>query len=270
MIVQPSMPGTEKTDSSEPMSDAMRIESGPTKERKVRTLLLAAFCAGMAGWFAYDGWVGYLAKNIQEHRDQLSPEERAKVPHPKIYPTVTKQSVAGAKEATKKIDADAQRKALQALYGGPPSFEDDKAWYYFGPAYRVKVILKNGKPRKIITQAAEKTMGEIRSQKALAIILGVVSLLLLLHLIRVWRTHLVLDDDGLRLGRIGPIRWDQMESLNCDRFQKKGWVDLLYSNNGTERRLRLDEYHLAGFDEVIAALCSRKKFEDPVALEKAQ
>ncbi len=37
----------------------MRIESGPTGERKVRVLLMLVMFAGFSIWFAYDGFIGY-------------------------------------------------------------------------------------------------------------------------------------------------------------------------------------------------------------------
>lgn len=246
----------------------MLIESGPTKERKVRTTLFVLLCAGMGGWFAYDGWIGYPEKNRQEHIEALPSAERAEAADAKTYPSVTAKSLAGARDALKKIGVASQRKALTDLYGGPPSFADNEAWYYFGPTYRVKVILKDGRPRRVIGESTEKTLSEIRTQQWLAASLGVIAVVLLFVLMRVWRTHLVLDDQGLSFGRSRPIPWEDMKSLETDRFLKKGWLDLVYQENGTDRRIRLDEYHLARFDEVIAAICAQKGFEDPVAAEK--
>lgn len=248
----------------------MRIESGPTRERKVRTTLFVVLCAGMGGWFAYDGWIGYPEKNRREHIEALPFEKRAEAADAKIYASVTTKSLAGAKKALKKLDIPAQRKALAEIYGGPPSFEDEQTWYYFGPTYRVKLILKDGKPRRVVGESAEKSSGELRTQRWLASCLGLVAAVLLLILVRVWRTQLVLDDQGLSFGRLRTIPWADMKALDTGRFLKKGWVDLVYQANGANRRIRLDEYHLAQFDEVIAAICAEKGYKDPVAAEKAQ
>lgn len=248
----------------------MRIESGPTRERKVRATLFLVLCAGMGGWFAYDGWIGYAAKNRQEHIEALPVEKRAEAADAKIYPSVTAESRAGASKAVKKLGTASQRKALAELYGGPPSFEDDQVWYYFGPTYRVKVILKDGKPRRVVGEAAEKSSGEIRTQRWLGSCLGLVAAVLFFGLVRTWRTRLVLDEQGLSFGRLRPIPWADMTAIDTGKFLKKGWVDLVYQTDGADRRLRLDEYHLARFDEVIAAICAEKGFDDPVAAEKAQ
>jgi hypothetical protein len=224
----------------------------------------------MGGWFAFDGWVGYPEKNRQEHIEALPLGERAKAADARIYPSVTAESLAKAQDAVKKLDVASQRKALEELYGGPPSFEDDQGWYYFGPTYRVTAVLKDAKPERAVGASTEKSSSEIQTQRWLAATLGVVAVILLFHLVRVWRTHVALDDRGLSLGRRGPIPWEDMKSLDTGRFLKKGWVDLLYQSNGADRRVRLDEYHLARFDEVIAAICAEKGFDDPVAAEKAQ
>lgn len=43
----------------------MRIESGSTNDRLLRLLAFLVMCIGMAAWFAYDGWKGYPAKNLE-------------------------------------------------------------------------------------------------------------------------------------------------------------------------------------------------------------
>ncbi len=35
----------------------MRIESGTSKERRIRVLLVFVACLFFAGWFGYDGWI---------------------------------------------------------------------------------------------------------------------------------------------------------------------------------------------------------------------
>lgn len=40
------------------------IESGSTVDQRVRTGIFLLMCLGMGGWFAYDGFYGYAAKNL--------------------------------------------------------------------------------------------------------------------------------------------------------------------------------------------------------------
>lgn len=86
---------------------------------------------------------------------------------------------------------------------------------------------------------------------------------------RVRGTRLVLDESGLTYQGKGPISWDAMRRLDTARFNEKGWVDLRYDESGTENSIRLDEYHIARFEEVIDEICTRKGFENPLPVHGA-
>ncbi len=246
----------------------MQIESGPTGERKVRTLLLFLMVAVFSAWFAYDGWVGYPRSNYNEHLGQLTKEERESVGELPVYPTVNKAKWESGVKAVKEASASQRRSVLEALFEAKPSYENAEAMYYFGPAYRVKVSLRDGFPGDpMIGSPATKSETSIEWQLYLGAVLAVVSVYLLWFVLRVVRTHLVLDDTGLTYSGRGPIRWDQMKQLDISRFADKGWVDLLYDDNGAEGRVRLDEYHLARFDDIIDEICERKGFENPLPVD---
>lgn len=251
-------------------NETVRIESGPTRERIVRSSLMFLLFAGGGIWFAYDGWKGYPEANFREHLETLPTEEREQAKNAVIYPNVCQETWEQAKEAFRKVGLTNQRKALEELYGGPPSHETTQAWYYFGPDFRVKIPLKGGRIDQPVPQIAVKRNLDIAVQRGVAIGLGLVSFVVLIHVIRVVTTHLVLDENGLTYRGKGSVAWDHMLALNSERFRKKGWVDLVYSNNGNERKLRLDEYHLARFSDVMAEICSRKGYQDPVELEKSE
>ncbi len=247
----------------------MRIESGPTSERKIRTLLMLIMVGGFSIWFAYDGFIGYPAKNFDEHLQQLPTDLREEAASARIYESVTADTLAAAQGAAGKFDEQKQKAALEQLYGGPPSFETSDKWYYFGPCFRVDVTLSSGK-LTVRGSATEKTETSILWQKLLSLALGVGAVVLLLFWLRIVRTRLVLDDAGLTYRGKGPIRWDDMKALRISEFAKKGWVDLVYDDHGTERALRLDEYHIAKFDATIDAICSNKAFENPLPVEQGQ
>ena len=161
----------------------------------------------------------------------------------------------------------AKRKVLEAAFGGPPSWESANAWYYFGPTYRVQVTLVGELPLTLAGRATEKTDTDIFWQRVLGVALAAGALALLIVLVRVVRTHLVLDDSGLAFRGRRPIRWEDMKALRADEFSRKGWIDLVCADNGAERRLRLDEYHLARFSEVIDAICAKKGFANPLPVD---
>lgn len=161
----------------------MHIESGTTKERRTRVLILFLAPLVFTGWFAYDGWIGYPRDN-----------------------KVRQQAGAGLEH----------------------SRED------------------------ILTQKC------MAGGCALAVIAAAV------HLVRVLRTRVVLDDQGLRYGRKPVIGWDQMRGLDSQRYEAKGWVALVHQSPSGESRQRLDSYHLAGFEDMVDAICERKGFANPL------
>jgi hypothetical protein len=246
----------------------MRIESGPTGERKVRTLLMFLMVAVFGVWFGYDGWTGYPAANLQQHLDQLRTEEGVQVESVPIYPKVTAEMASPAREAIKKFDLAGQRAELERVFANPPSYEGSEAWYYLGPAHRIVFPLENGRLTKAISHESQHTALDILLQKVLAAILGVTGVYLAWHLTRVVRTRLVLDDEGIVYRGRGAVKWNDMRALRTEAFAKKGRLDLVYQGDGVARTMRLDEYHLARFDAVIDAICQRKGFENPLPVEE--
>ncbi|HUN82629.1 MAG TPA: hypothetical protein VMV81_14080 [Phycisphaerae bacterium] len=249
----------------------MRIESGPTTERKIRNTLLTIMVSVFATWFAYDGWVGYPAKNHEEFLGQLATTERDKARTGPVYSKLRFRE-AGAHdywsgEINRIISQNSiaeSKKAVEARIGGPPSYENADAWYYFGPAYQLKIPLIAGAPDKVVASRGQKKEMDILTQKALAIGLACLSAYLIWFVLRVARTRLVLDDSGLIYRGLGPIRWEDMKALDISAFARKGYTFLVYDDHGSQRRLKLDEYHLARFDEVIDEICARKGFENPL------
>jgi hypothetical protein len=246
----------------------MRIDSGPTGERRVRTLLMFIGVTTFAFWFAYDGWIGYPKKNLAEHLEQLPSDERENAAGAVIFEQVTATSLEAAKAALKNRDPAQRRAALETLYGGPPSHKNAEAWYYFGPSFGITMPLENGRLERAIGRKTKKSATDILIQRSLAVGLGIGALALLWSLVRVLQTRLVLDDGGLSYRGRGPIRWEDMKTLDTRRFAKKGWVDLIHDDHGTKRSLRLDEYHLAEFAAVIGEMCRRKGFEDPLVTDE--
>jgi len=245
------------------------IESGATRERKVRTLLMLVMLGVFSVWFAYDGLIGYPADNVDEHVQQLPADLRESARGMPIYPAVTAQSVPKAKEALGKIGRDKQLAALEELYGGPPSFQMPDAYYYFGPTCGIKAVCEGSQISQIISRATDHTDTDIFYQKLIGLVLGVLTVYRLWVWVGVLRTRLVLDDRGLSYNGKGPIPWDDMRLLKTDDFQKKGWVDLLYDDDGAQKRLRLDEYHVAKFEDVIDVICAKKAFENPLPVKQS-
>jgi len=249
----------------------MHIESGPTTERIVRTSLLVAMVVVFAIWFSYDGWIGYPKVNYKDHIDQFPVQEQEAVRTEsarRVYENIQENIIPALEKALREPTLAEQKAAIEAVVGGPPSYETDQSLYYFGPAYRVKIPVWQVGSIKVVGQQTPKSRADILGQQVIAGVLGVFALGLIWFLLRVVRTRLKLDDIGLTFKGKGPIAWDDMIDLDTSRFNEKGWVDLIYNDHGTQRKLRLDEYHIARFEDVIDAICEKKGFENPLPVEE--
>ncbi len=247
----------------------MRIESGPTTERKIRTTLMLLMVAVFSVWFGYDGMVGWPKQNHREFLQQIPLDERPKAASGPIYPGITEISVDGARAALKEaVTAAQQHDALAKFFGGPPTYENAEGIHYFGVIYRVTARLQEGRIAEVDGRRGQRSNYDLLFQKYLSGSLGVLALYLLWFVLRVRGTRLVLDESGLKLNGVGPVSWNDMKALDTSRFHKKGWLDLVYGGNGDERRMRLDEYHLARFDDVIDEICRRKGFENPLPVKE--
>jgi hypothetical protein len=161
----------------------MHIESGTTKDRRNRVLIMFVATLIFAAWFAYDGFVGYPKDNAD-----LAEKEK------------------------------------------PPAHSRE----------------------------------DILTQKIGACAFIALALLATVHLVRVLRTRIVLDDDGMRYNSRPTIGWGGMIALDSRLYESKGFVDLVYSTAGGEQRQRLDAYHVGRFEEIIDAICERKGFVNPL------
>lgn len=137
-------------------------------------------------------------------------------------------------------------------------------WWYVGPAAYGSVPVIDGKvaDRPKVQVSPEHSAFDIKLQKIIALVLGVVSLYLLFMFIRVLLAHAVLDDQGLRLnGRL--IAWDEMARLDSEDYRDRGIVVLHYTHNGRPDEAEIDSYHYARFKPMIEAICRRKDWPSP-------
>lgn len=247
----------------------MRQTSGPRTERIVRNGIFMLMCLGMGGWFAYDGWIGYPNKNFEENRLQLPVEDRGKADGAPVYPAANVENAQQVATAIEKSMPSQRREALEKTFGGPPSVELDDAIYYFGENGLIK-IGKSG-DRILATMdvvAAKKSLKDFQYQKYLGIFVGGVGIYMLFFLVRVMRSRAEVSDEGLSLNGRKPIPFSTMKSLDTSEFRKKGRIYIICDGDPAPRVL-FDEYHYAEFDKLMAALCEKTGFDDPVAQEKA-
>ncbi|MHC4444741.1 MAG: hypothetical protein ACYTBZ_04775 [Planctomycetota bacterium] len=116
----------------------MKIESGTTAERCTRISIFLALCIFFTAWFAYDGFVGYPAKNL-EWAIQAMPRQPDDI---RINPAVTY-------DKEHKIKNNMKIDELYALLG-KPALEETKELVFAGREVEVIVRIQNKKVIEVI------------------------------------------------------------------------------------------------------------------------
>jgi hypothetical protein len=251
-----------------------RIESGTTGERRIRCLIFIAMCVIFCVWFAYDGWVGYAQENLKWAAQNLPPGAPP-MDELKTNPKVTLASLVKFRDRVKIEGKVFTRDDFDALFGEPAYVDtngDETTLYYIGPAVFLSVMLSDGqfvyqgeqrfKEKVKAEENRQHGEGSIRAQQNWSIGLGIIIIIAILQFIRIVRTKVVVDDEGLTYNS-KRIPWDAMVELDASRYHSKGWVELEFTAGDETDSLRIDSYKVQKFREVVGAIVERKGFADP-------
>lgn len=136
----------------------MRIESGSTGERKIRTGLFVVMCLAFAGWFAYDGFVGYPSANLEWALSAM--------PEKPEHPTTTPQASVATLTTVQPGMSEAELRGLL----GEPALEQWPRWVFQGEKVTGIVHLKDDQVARveiIPVTAAPKTINYVVTEEAL-------------------------------------------------------------------------------------------------------
>lgn len=226
------------------------IISGTTRERKARAAFMTAMLIGLASWFFYDALIVYPRKNIEAVRDAL-------VPRPDILPRIDPAIKPSVKDSLQ--SGDLLSSVISRL--GAAGWQHENEYRWFGPNGSLRVI------------ADGSTVGEVEwirgkndtvAQVWIGSSMAVLGLAMLLRLIHVWRTRVVLDDGGLKIGGKSVIPLDAMTEIDPARYQEKGWIKLAYADGDRRRSVKLDDYVIEQFRPIVNAICEHKDWPDPL------
>lgn len=223
----------------------MRIESGATRDRRLRVTLVTAGTLFMAGYFAYDGWIGYPKANLAQLTKLRPPDATGEI-------RIDDRVVA---ELNRKSESE-----LRTQLGEPPMKSPTDRRYFGVGGF---LTLGNEPGATAAWFPLQHSGSDLWGQKALAGVVGLVGLYLLFGLRGVFAHRVVLDDAGLHPRPGVTIPWEAMTALDSSRYRDKGWVDLKHDEG--RRSVRLDSYHLAEFNALVRELCRRKGFECPLS-----
>lgn len=235
----------------------MTIQSGTTSDRRNRILIYLALFLLFGGWFGYDGYVGYPAKNMLWARQNIGLSDFPDPAQLKANPAATLDNL---KQIQTGMTIDEVKQRL-----GEPTHQSGADWCYVGVASFGHFVVDAGKVREVkkVQMNGEPSESDVANQKRIAYFTGICAILALIHLARVLKNKTILDDQGLRVGG-KLIGWDAMKSLDSADYARKGWLHLVYDVNGQSAQARLDSYDIDLFDEIVSEICRRKGFTSPL------
>ncbi len=253
----------------------MRIETGTTNERLARCGILALALCVFAGWFYKDGWYTYQRRALESFQRYLQLEELPE-PHPKLdyaYPEEQRP------EYKKRVAGGLTKKEVLEELGEPIVVRQDPAdqlddWHYVGQYCRIHYEVERAKDPnagKVLAVHIEQAPADYRyesvqQQRFWAIVCAVLGVLAIAWFIKVWRTRVVVDESGLTYNS-KHIAWDDMVDLDGADYAAKGWVTLIYTQQGKEKTMRLDSFKIDAYRDVIDAICRRKGFANPIPID---
>ncbi|MFH1746464.1 MAG: hypothetical protein ABIG44_05400 [Planctomycetota bacterium] len=246
------------------------LESGPAKTDRMYWLIVTLVFLGYGLWCLYDGLYRYHDQNraqaaqVLRQRDIDGPYD--------LDRNITQDDFDALKATT-----DLKRDQVHAAFGEPSRTRRehqpgqgltdtavDTEYYLsrYGLAI-VRISPMTSRVDKRITEWIEweHSADDIRMQFYMGGVVGLVALFFLYRAYRAATLRAVMDADGLTYGG-QRIAFADMVSLRD--YNRKGWVDLYYRVGGSQKKLRIDNQKIAKFEEIVALLCEKKGFENPL------
>jgi len=236
------------------------ITTRSTNERIIRNGLVTLMLLGYSGWSFYDGYIGYPEDNLRHARGELPPEFQAGAT---INPAITKAAIPQIKRGQQLRDAEA--KLGPPAWKGKASDEFNKA-VWFGPGGTL--ILRFNDVEIIISDMLWKDHKHIEKdlfiQKLMGIGTGALGLYALARVLVMLFARVKLSDAGLTMASGRLIPFDAMTGWDPADYRDKGRITLTYQTDGREGAYVLDDYKLAAFKPMVAEICARKGFANPL------
>jgi hypothetical protein len=225
-----------------------------------------------SAWSFRDGLSAYPKDN----RDKLLQNVKdAPDTPPDINPEVTKER-AEALAARVRAEGSIPLDDVTALFGSEATVRE-AYHYYFGKGGLAIAAVSGSRVANVDWKAGPHTESDLALQLGIGALTGLLGLIMVLQLGRAALTRIELTDQGLKLNSQGGwqfggsplIPFEDMIALrdpdNRFREKKSDYVELVYRKpDGTEDSVRLNMYVHKAFPQIIAEICRRKGFDNPL------
>lgn len=234
------------------------IISGTTVERIIRTLLFSVLVDVFAVLYLRDGYVGYQRQNAQEFAKLLG------LPTDAAPPIRGELSTAEGRRLAAELKSGEELSKVAGRFDSPSLRQPDAA-YYLGPGGWLKLSLRGDRVQEATWTNAGHTESDQQLQRWIGFALLVVGVGATFQLARVLSTRATLSDTGLRISGRPPIPFEAMTELRKPRSGRVGVVELAYTQDGLGGVVQLDDYVIKKLPAIVAAICERKGFSNPLS-----
>lgn len=220
------------------------IVSGTTTERIVRTAFAAVLFSGYSAWLLWDGYVSYPKQNI--HSALIN---KIGVEPPDPLPVSDSKITADYFETLPK---NATLDVIKEQFG-EPHFKHQQKLYYFGEAGFMTVQVGRSNVADLRwSEGPRYRQLDLTLQRIFGLGLIPIGLGFLIQLVRVIRTRVELNDQGLLIRGQPLISYDHIRSVTePDPNSKSSSIELIYDQDGSEKIVKLDPYVVKKLPEII-------------------
>ncbi len=224
------------------------IVSGTTKERIIRTTILAILFSGYSAWLLWDGYITYPRANLRSALKNRIGVELQQLPV--VDPQLTAERVKTIPQNSK---IDLVRNQL-----GEPHLKHNHQWYYFGEAGYLSIQVDANKKAfyRWMPGPLYRSI-DIRLQRILGIGLLPVGFGMIIQLVRVLRTRVALSKDGLLIRGRPLIPTEDIQFIvtpDADKNKSANKARVHYTRNGEEKILLLDAYVVKELPAILEAM----------------
>lgn len=247
----------------------MRLESGPAINDMRYFSIVAVVCVALAGWFYYDGAVGYISQNREEaHRElvKIMGVDGAPAEDAELGEAPTKKDFEALQQRATDAGGYLTMDQVTETLAEPIHQRKDATgeFAYYASDYGLATLQVSPGRRVRATDLTwrkwHKSKPEVMQQFYWAIVPLAFGIYFGFRAFSAATLRVRIDDQALHYGR-QRITFDQMNALRD--YSAKGWVDLYYATGSGEKKLRIDDHKVKRFHEIIDVLCEAKGFDDP-------
>lgn len=254
------------------MADSEKIVCKPTPWFLWRAIAMMGMFFGFAGWFAYDGLIGYPKKNqiyyLHKNFEKAGEVFKEKLKTGGLTEESWKEYV-----STQKVEYPEEAKGII-----PKNTDMNQPWPKELEDYQLlkdenaeTVWLRYTGGRKMNSETLPKPHDSesMRTQLILTGTTAVLGLLAFFFLFRTMGRKMVVDAEAFYPACGKKILYSSMRQLDKRRWENKGLASIMYEENGEQKKAKVDGLTYGGFKEEQNAPAERL-FEKIVANFKGE